>query len=185
MPELTLAAVMAIVGTVATVGGTAIQGVGRLKAGRAEKDAAFFEADQAEALSKEELAAGQREGFEIDRQGNLLKSRQTAVAAASGLGAGDISVLDATADVDRLVKYRKDLALFSAIQRAKGLRAQATAARKSGRASLTGGRFGAAGSVAGGVGAALSSSASFFSNYAGSILPGATPETPPLSILNP
>lgn len=156
---------IAAAGTVAQVAGSVVQGRATRKAGEAAQDAANYEAQQLDASAREEVAAGQREGFEIGRQTDILGSRQRAVAAASGAGADDASVTDAMADVQREGSYRRNLALYGAIQRGRGLRAQAEATRRSGRASLQGSRLAAAGTIIGGLGSAASNASSFFMQY--------------------
>lgn len=162
---LAIAAVTAVVGTVATVAGTVVQGRAQREAGEQEQAAANYEADQLERSAKEELAAGQREGMEIGRQTGLARSRQRALAAASGAGAGDVSVQMLEADLQRQGNYRRDLAIYGGIERAKGQVAQATARRKAGRAALTGSRMAAAGTIISGLGSAANTASSFFLNY--------------------
>lgn len=156
---------LAAAGTVASVAGSLIQGRATRRAGVAARDAADYEASQLDAAAGEEVAAGQREGFEIERQTGLLGSRQQAVAAASGAGGTDPNVVDAMADVQREGGYRRNLAIYGAIQRGRGLRAQAEATRRSGQASLAGSRLAAAGTIIGGLGSAAAQQSSFYFQY--------------------
>lgn len=156
---------LAVAGTVAQVAGSVVQGRAQRRAGIAAQEAANYEADQLDDAAGEELAAGQREGFEIDRQTDLLGSRQQAVAAASGAGATDPNVTDAMADVEREGGYRRNIALYGAIQRGRGLRAQAEATRRSGQAARTGSRYAAAGTILGGIGSAAANASSFYFQY--------------------
>lgn len=160
-----LAAAVAIAGTVATIAGTVIQGRAIKKQGAASNDAALYEAAQLERTSKEEYAAGQREGMEIDRQTGILQGEMRSKAAASGAGASDDTVVRLASEVARQGGYRRDLAIYGAIERAKGLRAQAVATRKAGVASLQGSRLGAAGTVIAGLGSAAYNAASFFQQF--------------------
>lgn len=164
---------LAVAGTVAQVAGSVVQGVATRRAGRAAQAGAEIEAQQLEAAAGEEVAAGQREGFEIDRQTDLLGSRQQAVAAASGAGGADPSITDAMSDVQREGSYRRNLALYGSIQRGRGLRAQAEATRRSGVAANQGSRLAAAGTIIGGIGSAAAAQSSFYFQY-GAGRPGVT-----------
>lgn len=172
----TIAAGAAVAGTVASVAGSVIQGRAQRRAGEAAQDAANYEARQLDASAGEEVAAGQREGFEIDRQTDLLGSRQQAVAAASGAGGDDPSITDAMSDVQREGSYRRNLALYGAIQRGRGLRGQAEATRRSGQAARAGSRLAAAGTIIGGIGSAAAQQSSFYFQYgAGRPAPATAP----------
>jgi hypothetical protein len=157
--------------------GSIIEGNAQLRAGRAAAAEAEIEARQLDAAGREELAAGQREGFELDRETTMLQSKQRSLAAASGAGAADASVLDAMDDVKREGGYRRDLGLYGANQRSRGLRAQAGATRRSGQAALEGSRYAAAGTILGGVGRAVGNWASFKAAY-GNGQPGPTGKNP-------
>lgn len=172
---IAMAPVMSAIATGATIVGSVVRGVGQARAGRAAKEAADYEAGQLDAMSGEELAAGQREYLETTRQKKLLQSR--AVAAAAG-GASDPSVVDNIADIEREGEYRAMLGLYGGIQRAKGLRAQAEGTRRSGQAALRGGRLAAAGTIVGGVASAFSDAGSFYVNY------GMRDQPPPSTIIN-
>lgn len=167
---------MALIGTAAKVGGTIIGAVGQGRAGRAERDAAYFEADQMDALAREERAAGQQDAFEIDRQVNTLLSQGRAAAAASGGGASDIGVSNVQADLARAGEVRSEMTRYTAGQRAAGLEAQATARRMGGQAALRAGRLSAFGTIVGGFGEAASGMASWSKAY-GADAPSIDPTT--------
>lgn len=139
--------------------GAFVSAAGTLAAGAAENDAAEFEAQQLDMKAKEEKAASQREAAQNTKEAELAMSRQQALAASSGGGAG--------ADAPTIVKLMSDVAgqgelnqqstLYGGQQRAAGLIDQAKGRRMSGKASLLGSQFGAFGQAAKGV-----------SNFAGS-----------------
>ncbi len=157
--------VLAAIGMVASAIGTVVEGAATARAGRAAAEAAEVEARQLDAAGKEEFAAGQREGFELDRETSLMQSKQQSLAAASGAGAADATALDAMDAVKREGGYRRNMALYGAIQRGRGLHAQAGATRRSGQAALEGSRLAAAGTIIGGLGRAASGVASFQAQY--------------------
>lgn len=161
----------AIIGVGARLGSTIIGGIAQARAGRAERDAAYFEADQMESLAGEERAAGQRDAFEIDRQVNTLLSRGRAVAAASGAGASDSTVANVQADLATAGRARSDMANYTANARASALETQAEMRRRGGRASLTAGRLAAFGTIIGGTGSAASDFGTWASTYGGTTAP--------------
>jgi hypothetical protein len=165
MAALGIAGTMAIIGTAAKIGGTIIGAVGQARAGRAEKEAAYFEAGQMESLAGEERAAGQQEAFEIDRQVNTLLSIGRAAAAASGAGGSDIGVANVQADLARGGEVRSQMGRYTAEQRAQGLETQAKVTRMGGNAAQRAGRLAAFGTIIGGFGEAASGMASWSATY--------------------
>jgi hypothetical protein len=159
------AAAFAAVGAIASAIGTVVEGAATARAGRAAAANAEIEARQLDAAGKEELAAGQREGFELDRETAMLQSKQQSLAAGSGAGATDATVLDAMDDVKREGGYRRNMALYGAIQRSRGLKAQAGATRRSGQVALEGSRIAATGTIIGGLGRAASGWGSFNAQF--------------------
>lgn len=135
----------------------AASGLGAIAAGNAANANAKFEAQQMEMRGKEELAASQREAEMKKREGRLINSRQQALAAASGAGAG--------ADAPTIIKLMADTAgqaqlnaasdLYGGRQRKAGLMDSAKGRRLEGRASLLGGYLGGFGQMAGGLGKAF------------------------------
>ena len=156
---------MAVVGTGVNLVGRFVQAKAQREAGVESRQAADYEAGQLERMAGEELAAGQREGLEVTRQQELLVSRGRAVAAASGAGASDPTVIDVLSDVEREGSYRAGLARYGGAQRAQGLLAQAHATRLSGKASERGALLASRGTIIGGLGEAFSNAGSFFLQY--------------------
>lgn len=163
---------LATIGTIASIGaavvgtGAALYGAHQSaeaakSAGSAAREAQYYIASQEEALGREEFAAAQREARERALESELIMSRQLAVAAASGGGAGD----DAPTIVKLMTRTaeRGDYATRSVLYQGESARdryyASARGRRKSGDASFLGSldsAFGAyiggLGSLAGGVG---------------------------------
>lgn len=130
--------------------GALISGVGTIASGIAANNAAKQEALQMEAKGREELAASQREAADKRREGELVMSRQQALAAASGAGAG--------MDAPTIVKLMTNTAgaaelnaqtdLYGGKQRKAGLFDAAANRRREGKASLLGSVLGGFGSLA-------------------------------------
>lgn len=132
--------------------GTGLSAAGTIAQGKAERDNQNFIAKQEEAKAKEEFAASQREADQSRREANLAQSRQQAIAASSGGGAG--------AEAPTIVRLMSDTAgqgelnaassMYGGQQRAAGLRDSAKARRRSGKASFLGSVLGGFGQMAGG-----------------------------------
>jgi hypothetical protein len=145
------------IGTVASTAGGLLTAGGSIAAGQAENNSAKFEAQQMEAKAKEEKAAAQRDAEQKRREGTLINSRQQALAAASGAGAG--------ADAPTIVKLMSDTAgqseygansvLYGGNERAAGLNDSAGARRRSGKASLLGSQIAGFGQGFGTIGKAF------------------------------
>ncbi len=115
-------------------------GEARLAAAEREKEAREFEADQLETLAKQEFAASQREALEERRQANIQASRALAVAAASGAGAGDPTVIDIIANLQGEGAYRAGLALYEGEERQRLTQLEARERRFAGASALAEGQ---------------------------------------------
>lgn len=137
--------------------GTGVSALGTVAQGAAAKRSAEFEAEQLEMKSAEERAAAGREAAQKRREGELVASRQQALAAASGAGAGT--------DAPTIVKLMTDTAGQADLNarvvqsggesRARGLFDSAKGRRASGRASFLGSTIGGFGQAASGFGKAF------------------------------
>ncbi|AVX04239.1 hypothetical protein MXMO3_01713 [Maritalea myrionectae] len=127
---------MASLATIATV----VSAAGTIAGGIAANAAAQDEARQLEAKGKEEFAASQREA-EIKRQeGRLIMSRQQALAAASGAGAGDDAptILKLMSGTARESEFNAQVEMFGGKSRKSGLFNAASNRRREGAATLLG-----------------------------------------------
>lgn len=142
---------MATPGTLIGATGLALQVGGAInarntaiQAARARKAAAEFEAKQLEQNAGQAIAAAQRQAFETERTGKYVQSRALALAAASGGGASDPTVMNTIAGLASETAYRKSLDLYQGEERARQLRLSAQATRMTGdigaAASLAQGR---------------------------------------------
>lgn len=145
-------------GLIAGLAGSAVSAVGTIAAGNQAEASAEFEAAQLEAAAAEEQAAAQREAAQKRKERDFVLSRQQAVASESNLGALDETVLDLAGDVVQEGAFQEGMIRYGGQSRAAGRRAQAQAARLSGKAAKTGSYLSAAGTIMGGVG-------SFASDY--------------------
>lgn len=146
------------IGLIAGLIGSGASAVGTIAAGNQAEASADFEAAQLDAAAAEEKAAAQREAAQKRKEVEFVQSRQQAVASQSGLGALDETVIDLAGDVAQEGALQEQMIQYGGTQRASGRRAQAQAARLSGKAAKTGSYYSAAGTIMGGLG-------SFASDY--------------------
>lgn len=135
---------MAELATVATIASAGLSALGAIQAGNAQNDAAKFQAAQMEQQAGQERASAQRAMIEQRRKERFAQSRLQAVAAASGAGATDPTVLDLSGDIAQEGEYRALTALFEGEERARGLQMGASAKRYEGAAAKQAGYIGAA-----------------------------------------
>lgn len=95
-------------------------------------DAAAFVAGQLDQNAGQARAAAQLDAAEAERQGRLAQSRALAVAAGSGAGASDPTVLNIISRNAAEIAYRRSAALYQGEARALGMEHQADATIKHG-----------------------------------------------------
>lgn len=145
---------MAGLGTIATIAslaGTAVSAIGTIAAGRDAQRQANYEAAQFDVRAKEERAQAQKESLDVARKRRLALSRLQAIAAASGFGASDPSVLDLLGETAKYGTFEEQMARYGGTSRAAGLRAEAEGRRMAGSARARQSYFNAAGTILGGV----------------------------------
>lgn len=142
---------VSVLGTVLQVGGT-------LGAGAAAEAGAEFEAEQLRRRAGQVRGARQRSALEIERQGRLEQSRALAVAASSGAGASDPTVINHMANLAAETNYKKMVALYEGEEEAKVLEMEAAMRQLGGRQAKQASRLRAAGTL-------LSEGASLYSKY--------------------
>lgn len=101
---------------------------------------AAFEAAQLEQQAQEEQAVAQRKAHENLRKSRLMQSRALAIAASSGGGAMDPTVVKIIADLAGEGSYRAGMDLYEGESRARSLKMGAQARRLEGQAGLVSGR---------------------------------------------
>lgn len=120
-------------------------------AGKQEEQNALFEAAQMERNAKNVEAESQREAIRAKREARYIASRAKAVAAASGGGADDPTVVDLMSGIEAEGELNALNALYSGTTKAKTYRGQAAQTRISGRQARQAGKTGAIGTLLKGV----------------------------------
>ena len=100
--------------------------------GRRANVAKQFEAEQLDQLAGQSIAASQRDMLEQRRQADLAASRALALAAASGGGASDPTVVKIISGIKGEGAYRSAVALYRGEEEARQLHLKAGAARYEG-----------------------------------------------------
>lgn len=125
------------------VASTAVSAIGTLTSGsqqadaykaegKAQKSIADYQASQLRYRAGQEKASSQAAAEQERRKARLAISRGTAVAAASGGGVSDPTVMDILAGLRGEGEYNAKSALYEGEETAKGLEAQAVAAENGG-----------------------------------------------------
>lgn len=146
-----MAAISAVLGVV----GSIVSAAGTMAAGRAQQQAAEYEAQQLEIKGKEERAAAQREGQEYERKTDLALSTLQARGASSGFSATDPTSLALADEITKYGTYQQQMAMYGGESRQVGAEAQAEARRMEGRAARQGARYAAIGTIIGGASSAF------------------------------
>jgi hypothetical protein len=131
--------------------GTGLSAVGTVAGGIAQSNANKAQAEAAERQAQEVRAASQREAMVRAKETRELLSRQQAVAASSGGGATDSSVLDIMGDVAEQGQFNVDSAIFEGESQGRNLEDQAAILRWEGRQKMLSGFVDAGSSVLSGV----------------------------------
>ncbi len=143
---------------VLSVGGSLLSAGGSIASANAKAADLRSQAAQLEVRAGLERASSQRRAIEEKRQAGLATSRGLAVAAASGGGVDDPTVVRQLAGIEGEGEYRALSALYEGEETARGNEAQAEANRKAAKGVKTAGLLNAAGSI-------LSGGASMFDRY--------------------
>ena len=130
---------MAWVAIAATVVGTALQYSAQRKASKAASEqakqedlAADYEAKQLEHQAGQVVAISQREALDERKKAKLLESRALALAAASGGGASDPTIVKIMSDIAGEGAYRAQTALYEGAEESRRLMKGAEARRMGG-----------------------------------------------------
>lgn len=108
-------------GTALTIAGTIQQGRAARAAGEAEAIAAGSRATALRQQAGQERAISQRGAIEERRRGEFVTSRAQALAAASGAGALDPTIVGILGDLETETEFRALTALYEGEQAARGL----------------------------------------------------------------
>lgn len=115
------------------IAATALQTLGTIRQGQAEKAQADFRARQLDFQASQELAAEQHDVVEKRRQNQILQSRALAAAGASGGGALDSNVLKAITGIAEEGERDVQTGLFNASSEADKARQAASVSRFEGK----------------------------------------------------
>lgn len=132
---------------IAMAASAALSAAGSIVGGVSANNQAQAQAANAEMQAQEQKAIAQREAVRKGKEARLIQSRQRAVAASSGGGAKDPTIMDLMGDVESEASYQKQAALYEGETRARGLEAEASLARSRGRQSMFSGFIGAGSSI--------------------------------------
>jgi len=116
-----IAANAATISAVSAAAGGGLAAVGTLAAGNAAADAARQEQKQLNQMAAEERAVASRNKAAVDLRKRQLLSRGQAVAAASGAGATDPTVLEMMGDIETEGEVQKAEAMRQGIEAGKSL----------------------------------------------------------------
>ena len=107
--------------------GSGVGVASELMRGYDSRAAAEFQAAQLRQNAGQAQAAAQRDALSVYQQSKLIASRALAVAAASGGGASDPTVINIMAGIAGEGAYRSALALYSGDEKARGMKTHADA----------------------------------------------------------
>lgn len=117
-------------------------GTGAMKYGAEKKSAQNeqvlnkYQADQLRVNAGQAIASSQREAINIDREAELYASRALAVAASSGGGASDPSVVNIIAQGAADSAYRKAVAFYEGQDESRSMLTQADATELGGQIAM-------------------------------------------------
>ena len=133
--------------------------------GAAYNQEAQFEATQMRQQAGQEIAASQRTAFDQARTARLVASRAQAVAAASGGGATDPTVLKVISDINGEGVYRAGVALYGGKEKARVLEMGAETKTYEGEVAAAGGEMRSSAYQIAGLGSLATGGASFLAKY--------------------
>lgn len=163
-------AALAGLGTALTIG-AAVVGAGAavysayqtVEQGKAQKAEYDRQANVDELMGKNEYAAAQREAEQKRLEGELVMSRQRAIAAASGGGgaASDPTIVQIMGETANRSQANSDAVLYAGEGARDSYNSSASARRASGANNFLGSVLTAAGTLAGGIGKVIQTGATF------------------------
>jgi hypothetical protein len=121
------AVLSSIFSTVAKAGGQIAAGEANVVAAQRNQQAAQFQSAQLRQNAGQEVAAGQIAGENQDLNTDYVVSRALALAAASGGGASDPTIVNNIAKIRGEGRYRADVARYEGESKSRQMRTQADA----------------------------------------------------------
>ena len=163
----TLASVFSIAGAASNLFGASEGMSGARESGLREAQAREFQAAQLEQRAGQEQASAQRGALEQHRLASLVSSRALAVAAASGGGVSDPTIVNLLSMIAGEGAYRAGVSIYEGEEKARNLRMSAAAARMGAASAIEEGELRAGSYALGGFGSFATSAGSLFAKYAG------------------
>lgn len=148
------------------VGSSAGSAIDTLVGGYEQDQAARVEQTQYNQAANNAAATSEREAQNIQLQGKLIQSRQQAVAAASGAGATDPTVMTIEGNTAKQTTYDTLSKIWEGQSEAQGLRYAGQLARYTGKQELLASGYGALNSL-------VTGGKTMFDRYGGGGMPGA------------
>jgi len=142
-----------------TAAATVMSAGAQIRQGKQAQSAANDEAAQLEQNAGQQIASSQRAALSDEQQARLAQSRALAVAAASGGGASDPTIVGILSRLNGEGTYRSMVDLYQGQERARQLNDQASAARYKGESAASNSKLSAAATL-------VSGSSSMYSKYA-------------------
>ena len=136
MASMGMAGWMSLAGGLVQLAGSVEGARASRTAGARAQVAAEFNANELERQAGISIAIAQRQALEEKRQGDIAASRALAVAAASGAGVSDPTIVRLLTSAKGEGAYRAEVALYEGEERARQLRIAAMSERLGGSAAL-------------------------------------------------
>jgi hypothetical protein len=147
---------MAVMATPLLIFGTLLQADAAIQEGAATDKLAKFKARQLEQKAGQERAVSQRKAGSVRRQARFAESRALALAAASGGGASDPTIVNIMAGIAGEGEIGAQSALYEGEERARGAELGAKASLYEGAQAKKAGYLKAGATVLSGIGSGLS-----------------------------
>lgn len=160
--------------TVMSMMGQSKAGDAALAAARRKKMAYDSQAAQLDINAGQQVASAQRAAEDERYQASLLKSRALALAAASGGGASDPTIVNLMAKLSGRGEYNSETAMYQGQEKARGMTDQARMARYSGDVAMADGEAAKDASRLSMVSTLLNGASSLYTKYGQSTDPSAS-----------
>lgn len=149
--------------------GSLISAAGSIYSGQMDSNVANTEAAQLRINAGQAFAAGTNQSALAQRQAAIVQSKATAIAGASGAGAGDSTVSNIKADIGRTGEYNSLEAIYQGKSAQQQMDEQAALTTFAGNQAKIAGYVGAAGDLVGqgGSNSIGAQGISMFDKYAG------------------
>lgn len=160
-----MAGIGAILGVVSSLASTAVGMAGAAAQAKYIEAQARAQQQQLGMQAAEERAVGTRQADAKQKEGSLLLSRQTAVAAASGAGATDPTVLELAGELRRDTNVQSRELARQGLEKAQMLEYQGEVGRKLAKAQANMTILGGIGNAISGIGEAVGGLGDAFAKY--------------------